>query len=304
MDRSRFPLDHISLSTIRIFVAVVEAQGFTAAARQSKVSVSSVSKAIASLERAVGTALLFRTTRSVSVTEVGRRFYTRCMGVLAELDDAASTAGRGLMGHLRVSAPPSVTSEILAKAITRFIAAHPGLSVDMFVTSSLPDIVRDRIDVAFVLREWPEVKMAYRDVARLDRVLCASPHYLRRNGRPEMINDLYSHACLSSIISGMPEPWTFLTPEGKTVVQVNATFSSDNGDIIRQACIDGVGIANLYAFHAAKSLARGDLVQILGHVEQEKVKLYAMLPHRDLVRSQASAFIDFVHDLFHDEAAS
>jgi DNA-binding transcriptional LysR family regulator len=299
-DRDRFPLDETSISSLRIFKAVVDADGYSAAARQMKLSVSSVSKTVSTLERAMGVALLFRTTRKVSVTEAGRAFYARCIAILEEVDAASFSDTDGMRGHLRVSAAPSVASEILGPGLRTFMDAHPHLKVDLFVTSALPDIVKDRVDVALVLREWPEVKMANRLVARLDRILCASPGYLAARGAPSDPLDLQQHVCLVSLIAGAPDPWVLSYAGGRKSVPIDAALSCDNGDMLRLACTEGIGVANLYAFHAIRHLQSGELVRVLPGCEQEPVGLYAVLPHREIVRSPATAFMDHLERLVAD----
>lgn len=298
-DRLRFPLDETSISALRIFKAVVDVEGYSAAARQMKLSVSSVSKTVSGLERAIGVALLFRTTRKVSVTEAGLRFYARCVSILEQID-GASFSGDGMRGHLRVSAAPSVASEILGPGLRSFMEAHPNLKVDLFVASALPDIVKDRIDVALVLRGWPEVKMANRLVARLERVLCASPEYLSACGVPTNPLDLQRHACLMSLISGSPDQWVLSHLGVRRALPIDAALSCDNGDMLRLACLAGMGVANLYAFHAGHHLRSGELVAVLPEAEQEPVGLYAVLPHREIVRSPATAFMDHLESLVAD----
>jgi DNA-binding transcriptional LysR family regulator len=292
VDRQRFPLDEQSISSLRVFRAVVDAQGYSAAGRQMKHSVSSVSKTVTSLEQAMGVALLFRTTRKVSVTEAGRAFYDRCTAILDQVDAASFSDSAGLRGHLRVSAAPSVASEILVPGLRSFMEGNPNLRVDLFVTSALPDIVRDRIDVALVLRGWPEVKMANRLVARLDKVLCASPSYVAAKGVPEKPMDLGSHACLASLIAGSPDPWVLTQGGERKVVSIDPALSCDNGDMLRLACVGGMGVANLYSFHAERHLRTGELVRVLPEASQDPVGLYAVLPHREIIRSPATAFMD------------
>ncbi|WP_188052299.1 LysR family transcriptional regulator [Aureimonas fodinaquatilis] len=296
-DRQRFPLDETPLSALRIFRAVVDAEGYSAAARHMKVSVSSVSKTVSALERALGAALLFRTTRKVSVTEAGLRFYEHCLTILKEVDSVAVAQADGMRGHLRISAPPSVASELLGPGLRSFLAAHPHLKVDLFVTSALPDIVKDRIDVALVLRGWPEVKMANRLVARLSRVLCASPGYLEEKGAPATASDLLQHTCLVSLIGGKADPWVLGRGGRRTAVPIDPVLSCDNGDMLRSACVAGMGIANLYEFYARRDLVSGTLVRVLPQDQQDPVGLYAILPHREIVRSPASALLDHLESL-------
>ncbi|WP_370656173.1 LysR family transcriptional regulator [Paracoccus wurundjeri] len=297
MERPSFPLDEASIRSLRVFVAVTDTENFSEVARQMRISVSSVSKQIAALEEALGTALLYRTTRRVTVTEEGKRFQERCIAILNEIDTAVAT-GTGdrhkITGHIRISAPPSVTSAILSPQVSGFMRRYPEITLDFFVTSALPDIVRHRIDAAIVLREWPGVKMASRKLGSMNRVLCASPAYLAEHGTPLRLAELSQHNCIQSLLSGDPEPWIAITKGKRRNIAVGTVLCSDNGDFIRQACISGVGIANLYEFHAKADLEAGRLVRLMPEKDLEKVGLYAIFPHKDLVSGGTLAFLDFM----------
>lgn len=298
-DRVSFPLDRASLGTLRVFVAVVEAENLSEVARQMRLSVSSVSKHVAALEESMETALLYRTTRKMSVTKAGREFYERCRAILAEVDKAVAARGshnEAVLGHLRISAPPSVAAAILSPRISGFLKAHPGITLDFFVSSALPDIVRHRIDAAIVLREWPEVKMANIHLGSMERVLCASPEYIHEFGTPATPNDLVRHRCLMSLLSGSPDAWTFTENGVRRPIPIAPAMASDNGDCIMQACVDGAGIANLYAFHARTKLEAGLLVPVLPEAELDAVGLYVILPRKDLVNSATAAFLRFLEE--------
>lgn len=290
MNRSNYPLDDIPLKTLRIYVAVVDSESFSEASRQLRISVSSVSKQIAMLEEGMGVPLLLRTTRSVTVTEAGREFYRRCLLILDTMDKATTAK---VSGHVRISAPPSVSSAILNPNVAQFLTSQPDVTVDFFVTSAVPDVVRHRIDAAIVLREWPGVKLNHRKLGVMRRTLCASPKYLAAYGIPTKEADLARHKCLMSLLTGEPEPWTATTNGRKRQLPVKATMSSDNGDLIREACVSGAGIANLYEFHARERLRSGSLVGVLPDVEIEPVGLYAIMPHKDMVNQATLSFLDF-----------
>lgn len=294
MDRVSFPLDDVPLRSLRIFIAVADAENFSAVSRQMRISVSNVSKQIGLLEEAVGVPLVYRTTRKVSVTEAGRQFYDRCVSILATIDEATSSKG---IGHIRISAPPSVTSAILSPRVSDFLSDHTDVTVDFFVASALPDIVRHRIDAAIVLREWPGIKAAHKMLGKMKRILCASPEYLVRHGKPAQIEDLSDHRCVMSLLAGDPEPWTFRKNGRRKTAPVTPIMASDNGDCIRQACLSGVGIANLYEFHARDDLIAGNLVEVLPDSGLEEVGLYVIMPHKGWVNSPTAAFIEFLEDV-------
>lgn len=290
MERFNFPLDNISLKSLRIYVAVVDTASFSETARQFRVSVSVISKQISLLEEGMGAALLLRTTRTVTTTEAGKEFYKQCLSILRLVNQATASQAAG---HIRISVAPSISSAILNPHMGRFFADNPDITIDFFVTSALPDIIKERIDVSIVLREWPGVKLNHRKLGTMERVLCASPSYIAAYGLPSSKEDLQKQRCLLSLLTGEVDPWIVVEDGKKRALPVRAVMSSDNGDTIRQACIHGAGISNLYRFHAQKDIDAGHLVEILPHLSIEPVGLYALMPHRDIVNSATLSFLDF-----------
>jgi len=293
-------LNEASILSLRCFVAVVETQSFSSAARQLRLAPSSVTKHVQLLEKAVNVALVHRTTRRISVTDAGERFYEQCIAILAQIDSAAAVmvAERELSGHLRVTAPPSFAATALGPHIHEFLEDHPGLSVDVMVTSATPDLIRDRIDVAITLQEEPESKLAHFVLAASPRAICASPGYVRRHGMPRRPEDLDRHECISGRFSELAEAWMLRKGGGDwRSVHVRSRLLSDNGDLLRQACLMGAGIGNFYAFHVRADIEAGRLVRVLPDYESKPKNVYAVIPHRQIVRPQTKAFIEFVRAL-------
>ncbi len=304
-------LNNASILSLRCFVAVVETQSFSAAARQLRLAASSVTKHVQLLEAGVRVALVHRTTRRISVTEAGERFYEQCLGILGQVDSLASamTAESALAGHLRVTVPPSFAATALGPHIHSFLAAHPQISVDVMVTSATPDLVRDRIDVAIAIQEEPESKLAHFLLAENPRAVCASPAYLAKHGVPSKPQDLLQHECLSGRFSELAEPLSVrrmgsvrrkgsLRRKGTwETIRIPSRLLSDNGELLRQACVTGAGIGNFYYFHVREDLEQGRLVRLLTDYEFRSRHIYAVVPHRQIVRPQTKAFIDFARDL-------
>jgi DNA-binding transcriptional LysR family regulator len=292
-------LNEASILSLRCFVAVVETQSFSSAARQLRLSPSSVTKQVQSLEQALHVALVHRTTRRISVTDAGERFYEQCLAILVQVDRAASVFApdRELTGHLRVAAPPSFAAVVLGPRIHEFLDKHPGLSVDVMVSSATPDLIRDRIDVAITLQEEPESKLAHFLLAASPRTLCAAPSYLDRHGRPPSPADLHGHECLSGRFSELAEPWMLRNGTDWQAFRVRTRLLSDNGDMLRQSCLAGGGIGNFYRFHVQADLDAGRLEVVLPGYEVRPKNIYAVIPHRLIVRPQTRAFIDFIQGL-------
>ena len=295
----RSPLNDASIIALRCFVAVVETHSFSSAARQLRLAPSSVTKHVKMLEAALGSALVHRTTRLVSVTDAGESFYERCVAILTEIDNAAAmiASERQLSGHLRVVAPPSFAASILGPNLHLFLQDHPAMSVDVIVTSATPNLIRDRIDVAIALENDPKSKLAHMLLTPCSRVLCASPAYIAAHGEPNSPEDLQAHDCIASRFSDLAEDWVLRRNGNWDAINIHSRLLSDNGELLRQACLRAAGIGNFYRFHVQEDLRSGRLVQVLRDFEVKPKNVYAVLPHRQMMRPQAKAFVEFARKL-------
>lgn len=292
-------LNHVSILSLRCFVAVVETQSFSAAARQLRLSPSSATKHVQGIENAMGVALMHRTTRRVGVTEAGERFHEHCQMILAQIDSAASSimAEQALTGHLRVAVPPSFAAAALGPHLGRFLDEYPGMSLDVIVSSATPDPIRNRIDVAITLQNEPRSKLAHILIAEAPMVVCAAPSYIAEYGEPHAPADLARHRCLSGRFSEQAEGWTLGCAEGWQVVHVASRILSDNGELLRQACLGGAGIGNFYRFHVDEDIRLGRLVAILSENPPRSKQVFAVLPNKKLARPQDCAFIEYIKTL-------
>jgi DNA-binding transcriptional LysR family regulator len=291
-------LNNASILSLRCFVTVVETQSFSSAARQLRIAPSSVTKHVQSIENALNVALVHRTTRRVSVTEAGERFYEQCLAILSQVDSVAAVIdAENISGHLRVTAPPSFAAATLGPHLHEFMREHQAISIDVIVSSATPDLIRDRIDVAITLRREPQSKLTHFWLASGPLKICASPDYLARHGMPKRPEDLMNHECLTGRYSDLAEAWTLGKKNVWQVVNLQFKLLSDNGDLLRQACLGGAGIGSFYDFHVREDLRSGRLVHVLSDYELHPRSIFAIIPHRKIVRPQTKAFIDFVQRL-------
>ncbi|MEC5383312.1 LysR family transcriptional regulator [Aurantimonas sp. C2-6-R+9] len=298
-----YPLDPVSIRSLRIFVAVAEAQSYTVAARQLHLAVSTVSKSVAGLETELGFPLLYRNTRRVSVTEAGERFYRRCRAVIAEISQASESEAVSpakIRGHLRIVVSPSFSTAVLSPMLSPFLRKHPNVTVDVIVSSAMPNLVRERVDVAIMLRDQPETKTRSLRLAPNARAFCASPDYLAANGTPRTPQELAKHTCLVSLLSGAHEGWRVRTRDDGETLQVSGTFTSNDGNVIKNACLDGLGIANLYRYHVYRELAGGNLIELFPGSQPGTNSIYAIFPHREIVESHTQAFVDHIRKAIGD----
>jgi DNA-binding transcriptional LysR family regulator len=296
--RSR-QFDTVSIAAFRSFASVVEAGGFSAASRHLGVSVSAVSKHVEIIEMRLQTNLLLRTTRRITLTEAGANFYNQCRTLLDNIDEVVSSNAvpGALSGRLRVVSPPSFTACILSPALPRFLKRHPELRMELKITTTVPDFLRDGIDLA--IRMTPEHANSDR-VARIGdapSVLCASPESLANYGVPLNPDDLALHRCLGGISSPYGEVWRFKINEVTIDQPIHCSFLCDTGDVLRELCLQGSGIGGFYEYHIEQEIQSGRLVPVLGPFQADVSAVYIIQPSARYAAPNASAFIEFIRDI-------
>jgi len=263
----------MKLDGIAAFVAVAEAGSFSEAARRLRLSKSVVSERLAELERSVGASLLHRTTRKLSLTEDGAAFLERAGRIVREVEDAAADLSerRGtLAGPLRISAPVTFGRMHLGPALYPFLAEHPRIELTLDLDDRRVDAAADGFDA--VVRHGPIVDsrlMAWK-LAPSRRVLVASPAYLERHGAPRSIAELDGHRGLFYTNRGVAD-WRFSLPDGAVMVRAQVGLRANNGDMLRDAAIAGLGIALMPMFVVGGAIATGELsvVDVGAKVEDE-----------------------------------
>lgn len=297
-------LNDASVLSLRSFVAVVETQSFSSAARQLRLAPSSVTKHVQGLEQGLNLALLHRTTRRLRLTEAGERFYEHCQAILAQID---AMAGGGGTGTDRASARDRAAllrdDHVRAQSASFYACPSRHRRGSAGQQRGTGSGARPP-DMAIQLAEAPDTKLTHLLLAPAPRVLCAAPSYLKRHGRPRVPVDLLSHVCLSSRFSELAESW-MLQHGGQThAIALESRLLCDNGDVLRHACLKGSGIGNLYRFHIRADLRAGRLEPVLPDYPPSPRNIYAVTPHRQLLRPQARAFIDFTRDVLERQGAA
>jgi DNA-binding transcriptional LysR family regulator len=289
------------LTGMAVFARVVEAHSFTAAARQLGMSKSAVSKAVAGLEDRLGARLLNRTTRRLSLTEVGRAFYERSARVVAEAEEAelAVTRLQGApRGTLRVSAPVSFGILHLGPALPRFMERYPEVRLDIDFADRFVDLLDEGYDLAVRIGNLPDSSLVARRLAESRFVVCAAPGYWDRRGRPERPQDLAGHGCVTYAYHATPAEWAFDGPEGRIAVRVDGALRSNNGDVARQVALAGLAVVRLPAFIVGPDLAAGRLEAVLIDYEPSPVGVFAVYPHNRHLSAKVRAFVDFLVERF------
>lgn len=283
---------------IRTFVAVVQGQGFNAAADRLGLVKSAVSRRIRDLEDRLGTRLIDRTTRKINLTESGGEFYERGLRLLADLEEAenlASTGSQEATGRLRIAAPVSLTMHCLAPVLCEFMALHPKLQIDVETNDRMVDIVSEGFDLAVRVSRLKDSSLIARRITTIRHVCCASPRYLDQHGRPETPSDLRDHAGVAYSNVDPRHYWMFKDNES---VEARGRLAISNGDAVREAAIAGAGIVMLPTFIAHQAIARGELEMILTPFLRSPIGMYVVHPSSRNVSAKVRLFIDFLVSRF------
>jgi DNA-binding transcriptional LysR family regulator len=286
------------LSALRLFVRVARAGTFSRAAREFGLSQPSASRIVATLEREIGASLFTRSTRALALTEAGAEYLARVEPVLAALDEADHAArGTGeLRGVIRVAAASSFTLHAVIPRLPDFLKDHPRLRVELLMNDLRQALISEGVDIAFRFGPLDDSTATARRLGSIQRVLVASPAYLRRAGRPKVPADLNSHALLVGPMAA--DRWTFekngrqvsLRAEGRVVVSAN------EGAVA--AAVAGLGIASTGIIAARKPLANRKLVRILPDWETGSVEVHAVFPAGRATKAAARALADHMLGAF------
>lgn len=284
------------LDEIRAFTAVAEARSFTQAARKLEVSSAQVSKLVARLENRLGARLLNRTTRDVSLTEVGAAYLERARELL-EGFDALETSVRdqsGPSGNLKVSAPVSFGKNQLTPALLEFARSCTAVSLDVWFSDRMVNLVEEGFDVAVRIGHLTDSSLVARRLAAVRMVTCASPEYLARAGTPLALEDLAKHEAILDTNVRDATVWRFGPHGDVREVRVHGRLRFSGAEACVAAAVAGFGITRSPAFAAAEELRAGRLRPILCNFEPELIHVYAVYPHARHLAAKVRGFVDFL----------
>ena len=286
---------------IPVFVAVVENSGFSAAARTLGISKSAVSKRINQLEAHLGVRLLHRTTRKLSLTEAGERYFEHAAQALTaagQAEDAVTELQGEPQGNLKISSPMSFGRLHVAPLIPKLLQRHPKLQIDLVMDDRKVDLVAGGFDVAIRAGNLPDSTLIARKLAPLRQVLCASPDYIDRYGRPGTPAELSGHNCVLYSYSSDAGEWTLIGESGPETVTVSGSYQVNNSEALLEALREGVGIGRLPTFVAGPDLKTGRLVKLFESYRLPDFTLYAVFPERQYLPAKVRAFLDFAIEYF------
>jgi DNA-binding transcriptional LysR family regulator len=283
------------LTGLTAFARVVEAGGFSAAAKRLGMSTTMVSNHIQALEDRLGVRLLNRTTRRVSVTDVGRAYYERCTRILGDIEEADSAAGllqTTVRGTLRLFVGTHIVP-FIAPVVVAFLARHPEASVDLHSAERAVDIVEEGFDLAIRATQPPESSLVVRKLADWHHVLSCAPSYLEKHPAPRRLEDLRDHNCMRYALYPFGDEWHFIGPnEEQMSVKVSGNLVTNNAPTIRAMALDGQGIVMAPTFIGADDLRAGRTVRLLPDHRAVGFAINASYPTRHHLSVKVRAFLD------------
>ncbi|MFE4106279.1 LysR family transcriptional regulator [Almyronema epifaneia] len=284
--------------SLRAFVQVVESGGFAAAARQMDLSRSAVNKLVMHLEDDLKVQLLHRTTRKVTPTATGIAFYDRCVAILADLKEAelaVSQMQQEPKGRLRINAPMSFGTLHLAPALTDFLLQYPDLQIELTLSDRFIDPIEEGFDVTLRIAQPPEAaSLIVHKLVVAHRVVCAAPSYFEKYGIPTTPTDLKDHSCLHYGHFATSNQWTLTSADGHHTVTVQGVLCSNNGEVLREAALKGLGIALLPTFLVGGDLQQGTLRQVLMDYPPRQISAYVMYPVNRHLSTKVQLLTEFL----------
>jgi DNA-binding transcriptional LysR family regulator len=287
------------IEAMRVFIAALDEGSLAGAGRQLGRSPAAVSRALAFLEQQAGAQLLYRTTRSLKLSEIGERYAAVCRRILADLQEADSVAAGAqatARGTLTVTAPPISGEDVLRPVIDAFLEAYPAVSLNLVLLDRPANLVEEGIDVALRVQDLPDSSMvAVRVGGGVTRVVAAAPRYLAQNPRIAEPGDLAQHRIVTTTHFGS-EAWVFPPAAGSSVprsVPFKPRLVVNSVRAALAAAVGGLGVTRLYSYHVAERVQDGSLKLLLRDAEPPAMPVHLVTPQGRLAVPKVRAFVDF-----------
>jgi molybdate transport repressor ModE-like protein len=289
------------IDTMRAFAAVAQEGSFTAAARKLGMSTRLVSKYVAQIESRLGVQLLGRTTRSVSLTDVGTAYLERCRPLLEEFDEldaAVQERHAALSGPVRIAAPTGFGSAQLPEALCSFMTLHPKVTIELRLSDTRVALVEEGIDLAVRIGRLHDSALVVRKLADMPMIVCASPRYLAARGRPDHPTALATHDCLVDVNHQNPMSWRFRKDGREEAVRVSGSCVANSPAAIAAFAIGGMGVARCPRYVVETALRDGRLETLFPDYRAEELGLYALYPPNRHLTARVRALIDHLARAF------
>ncbi len=288
-----------AISELDIFARVARTGNMSAAGREMGLSPAVISKRISLLEERLGARLFQRTTRQLTLTETGEGYFKRVVDILSlveEAEDFVSRRNTKPRGLLKVTAPTSFTRLHIAPYLPEFCNRFPDIELDFHLTDNFVDIIREGFDLAIRIGELQDSSLVARKLAPDNRVICAAPAYLEKQGMPKSIADLDAHVCLSA---GAQDAWRLEGPEGQRQVRVKGNIRSNSAELLREALLSGLGLGLRGTWEVSREIAEGTLVPVMPQYRgSSSGAIWAVYPSREFMPAKVNVFIEFLAELY------
>ncbi|AYO11069.1 LysR family transcriptional regulator [Vibrio campbellii] len=287
------------LSAMRAFVRVVQTGSFSATGREMNTSQTTISKKVAALEKKIGVKLLARSSRDHALTPAGAKYYQTCVDILGELDEAEAEARSEVaspQGTIRISAPVAFGRILLAPIMAEFFQRYPDIKVDLQLSDQHTDLISDGIDVAIRAKQLEDSTLIARHLFDNPMLVLAAPSYLQQHGEPKNPEDLKQHNCL--VYSRMKDinVWRFTKQNQKHAIAVNGNFQSDNGDVLLEVALTGMGIVILPIWMVEDHLKEGRLTQLMSDYTGQNLPFNAVYLQSRYTPLKVRCLIDYLKE--------
>ncbi|MBV8802552.1 MAG: LysR family transcriptional regulator [Gammaproteobacteria bacterium] len=287
------------LEDIQVFCAIAKHQSFSKAARELNISAPVITRRLSRLEKTLSARLLNRTTRQVTLTEAGNKFYVEVTDILQLLDaskENIKNTTSQIAGTLKVAMPSSLSQSYVAPALNDFLGKYPHLKIQIFTGNHLLNLLHEGFDLVIHCGELPNSNYYARKIATMKKVICASPDYLNKHGEPKELEDFKNHNCLQ-FYENIVYPWSVYIDGKIKEIQVNGNVVVNNSIELRTLATNAVGIAYLPAYFVHDELVNGKLVSILDKYQLPDYNLYAVYSTKEYLAKKTIVFMDFITEL-------
>jgi DNA-binding transcriptional LysR family regulator len=291
-----------SSAEMGVFERVVERGSFARAAEDVGLSPSAVAKLITRLERRLGVRLINRSTRRLGLTAEGEIYLERAreiLGAIEAVEAEVSSGGLSPRGHLRVHALPAIAVDHLSPVLPDFMARYPHVTFDFLVTNRVVDVIGENVDISLRIGRLNDSALVARKIVDLTRIICASPEYIARHGRPTQPSDLLRHSCLTLTRVPGSTTWPFRVNGEAVRIDVRGPITADSADMLLRLAIEGAGIVRLGEFITTGAIQNGLLELLLQDVQDpEQYPLWAVMPPGRQQSPKVRAFVDYLIERF------
>ena len=288
------------IEAMQTFVRVIEKGSFSAVAKERGLGQPAVSKQISGLEDELGTELIHRTSRSITLTEAGRDFYESALHILDDFESATSRIGRGQTaprGLIRVTVPPTFARLHMVSKLPAFFAAYPEMAVEMAASESPTTIIEDGFDLAIHSGDLPDSTLVAKKFAQTTTILVSTPQYLTRNGAPQSPDDLNRFRSVVFVERGSPQPWSFGSGQSVKRVVPTGVFRTSDLEQMRMGVLEHLGIAQAPAWLFSAELREGTVIRLLTAFERT-VPVLAVRPASRRMSTKVRIFIEHLEKTF------